>query len=383
MKVKKKLLLASFTSPLNHNGVSMAVARMENEMRIRDWEVYVTSCEPDDASIKIPHNHFTVPASFNNRINFSDPIINNHLNDWLDSIKTDIIVIHSWLGWPINILFFYATKNSIPLILMGHGFGAHLMHWVWKPPFFGLARWLRSWGFVWKMSRWIPQMASLVVLGKSPHFFRGVDHWLANQIRYNRIHTIPNAVKALPKHPLAFRAVHHLEGKLVLLCVAGFCQRKNQLLVLEAFKRAAIGNSVLVLIGPEKNDYSEKILAASKSLSSSVLVLVGLKRIEVESAIQACDVAILGSKSEMQPIFLLEAMSEGKPWICTKVGSVDELEGGLITGQSSRDIARAICQMNDPALRQKLGTMAKSQWQREFQPQTVYDKWNQVLSESP
>jgi glycosyltransferase involved in cell wall biosynthesis len=140
---------------------------------------------------------------------------------------------------------------------------------------------------------------------------------------------------------------------------------------------------VLVLIGPEKNDYSEKILAASTSLSGSVLVLDGLSRIEVEAAIQACDVAILGSKSEMQPIFLLEAMSEGKPWICTRVGSVDELEGGLITGTSSIDIARAICQMKDPSLRKKLGTIGKSQWHSEFQPQGVYDKWNEVLSKSP
>lgn len=379
MGIKGRLLLATFTSPLNHNGVSMAVARMEHEMRVRGWEVLVATCEPENTSIKTPDNYFNVPGDFKKKKQKTDDAIEIQLIEWLNLVRANVIVIHSWVGWPFTVLMPYAKKNSIPIFVMGHGFGAHMMQWTKIPPFFGLGRWLRSWLYVIKMVRSMPGMAGLVVLGKKPHFVRAFDYWLAVNTGFDRVHTIPNAVLPLDSNDLNFRERHALNGKLIYLCLAGYSPRKDQLLLLKAFQNAAVSNAVLVFIGPEKNGYSIKLFEESRSIAESTLVLYGLSRIEVEAAIKTCDVAILGSKSEMQPIFLLEAMSEGKPWICPKVGSVDELNGGIICNRSVSGISDAIKKTQDPELRRVLGEQGKEQWFHDFQTEKVYDSWDRLL----
>ena len=84
----------------------------------------------------------------------------------------------------------------------------------------------------------------------------------------------------------------------------------------------------------------------------------------------------------MQPIFLLEAMSEGKPWICPKVGAVDELEGGIVCGRTAGELAAALVQLSTPSLRMSLGASGKQQWQAEFRTETVYNKWDEILTNS-
>jgi glycosyltransferase involved in cell wall biosynthesis len=376
-----KLLLAAFTSPLNQNGVGMAVARMEQEMRSRGWQVLIAATEPEDPSLTPPANHHALPVDFAGGRAASDLAVKQRLYEWMDAEKPSIIVIHSWIGWPLYALIPYARQRRIPVLLMGHGFGAHMMIWTAKPPFFGLARWLRSWWFVAHMPIWMHQMAGIVVLGKRPHFVRAFDLWLARLIGYRRVHMIPNAVE--PMNPIGhdFREKHSLKSKLVYICVAGYSTTKDQLHILEGFVEANIPNSVMIFIGPCANQYVEQLKTASAKTTAKVLILVGLKRAEVEAAIQASDVAVLGSRSEMQPIFLLESMSEGKPWICTMVGSVDQLDGGIIYDHTNRGLAEAMIRLSDPEQRQVIGNQGKQQWMDEFLPTVVYEKWDKLLRE--
>lgn len=379
MQIKGKLLLASFTSPLNHNGVGIAVSRMDEEMRMRGWDVTVATCEPDDTSLRSPDNYLIIPLYHRQSVNKSDAVNLGGFYDRLNLLKPDVIVVHSWNGWPFHVLMPYATKNRIPIFVIGHGFRSQMMKWTWKPPFFGLARWIRSWLFIAKIAKEMPKMAGVVVLGKTPHFERAFDHWLALKIGYKRIHSIPNAVKTIGLNSVDFRERHGLKGKLLFLCLAGYSTTKDQLLLLSAFKVADIPASVMVFIGPEKNDYSEKLRKKSESTSASAMVLTGLARNEVEAAIKSCDVAILGSKFEMQPIFLLEAMSEEKPWICPKVGAVDELKGGIVCHRSIMGISDAIKRMGNLELRKSLGEDGKKQWLEEFETEKVYDRWDGLL----
>jgi glycosyltransferase involved in cell wall biosynthesis len=254
-----------------------------------------------------------------------------------------------------------------------------MMIWNAKPPFFGLGRLFSAWLFVARMPIWMHQMACIVVLGKQPHFVRAFDLWLARLIRYRKVHVIPNAVEPMKPVVSDFRNKHRLGCKLTFMCVAGYSTTKDQLHILEGFVEANIPNSVMVFIGPCENAYSKKLRAVAASCSAEVLILTDLERIEVEAAIRDCDVAVLGSISEMQPIFLLEAMSEGKPWICTKVGSVDQLLGGIIYDRSKRGLAKAMTRLTDPVLREIMGMQGKKQWLDEFVTKVVYDKWDKLL----
>jgi glycosyltransferase involved in cell wall biosynthesis len=373
--------LVSFTAPPNQDGVAMAVGLMEKDMRARNWDVKIAATEPGEADSTHPETYY-VPRGFENRNHPGDRKAARALYSWLDRVQPAVIVIHSWLSWPISTIMPYAMKRTIPVFLMGHGFCAHRMQWAFKPPFFGLARWMRSWAFIARMPKWIMQMAGLVVLGKRPHYVRAFDHWLAKTIRYKNLHVIPNAVNQIESSNIDFRGKYSLEEKLIFLCVAGYSITKDQHLVLKGFDSAGISNATLVFIGPSLNDYALELKRLSSDSEKQILILDGLPRKEVEAAIQACDVAILGSRSEMQPIFLLEAMSEGKPWVCPKVGAVDELEGGIVCPRSVAGLSDAMVKLTSLPLRLSLGALGKCQWQAEFSSDNVYDRWNKILREA-
>ena len=373
------LVLASFTAPPNQNGVAMAVGLMAKEMKAKNWKVHIATTEADETCPDDPDTLYRMPRGFANTNNPKDQQAARGLYTWLDQIQPTVIVIHSWVGWPILTLMPYAKRHSIPIFLMGHGFGGHVFRWNPTPPFFGLARWLRTWLFIARMSLWIRQMAGLIVLGKRPHYVRGFDHWLAKSIGYKQIHVIPNAVRPLKPSEFSFREKYNLDGKLVYLCVAGYSATKDQLLVLESFRQTLVKNAVMVFIGSSLNDYAIAVMEHISESDADILFLHSLPRNEVEAAIRECDVAVLGSRSEMQPIFLLEAMSEAKPWICPLVGAVDELEGGIICHRSAKGLSAAMSKMADPEYRATLGAIGRSQWKSEFSTEVVYSHWSQIL----
>jgi glycosyltransferase involved in cell wall biosynthesis len=82
----------------------------------------------------------------------------------------------------------------------------------------------------------------------------------------------------------------------------------------------------------------------------------------------------------MQPLFLLEAMSAGKPWVSTNVGSVSELRGGIISKVSTKNLTSNLLKLlNDKKLRKQLGKEGASQWVTEFSTDMVYDRWQDLL----
>ncbi len=377
---KRKLLLASFTAPPNQDGVAMVVGCMAREMERRGWEVFIAAPEPDSPTSNDLAHFYALPRNFGKGAGHKNQQIVRELLAWLDTIEPSAIVIHSWLGWPIYHLMPYARSRKIPIFLMGHGFGMHLMQWTATPPFFGLARWLRSWGFVARMCIWLRQMEGLVVLGKKPHYIRAFDHWLAHHLRCRKTHSIPNAIQPLVEGGIDFRNKWNLGSKLIVLCVAGYSPRKDQLLVLKGFLDAKIPNSVMVFIGPTMSNYGLRLVGAAQSHKDSVLILHDIPRSEVEAAVKNCDVAILGSQSEMQPIFLLEAMSEAKPWICPLVGAVDELKGGIICKRTPTGLSAALSSLEAHDQRTLLGAQGKAQWQSDFTTEVVFDKWHGILN---
>jgi glycosyltransferase involved in cell wall biosynthesis len=86
------------------------------------------------------------------------------------------------------------------------------------------------------------------------------------------------------------------------------------------------------------------------------------------------------SKWEMQPLFLLEAMSAGKPWVSTNVGSVSELRGGIISKFSTKDLKSNLFKIiHEKELKNRLSKQGVSQWTAEFSTAIVYNRWHELL----
>ena len=299
----------------------------------------------------------------------------------LQDCKPDVVVIHGWPGWCV-LLVPRIHDAGIPVILQSHGFGFHRVSWNPIPPF-GLKVWAGYQPFIWRLPRFIKRLHALVVLSKQAEFKLSFDHWMGEKFHCPGVITIPNGVpKVTGSKDNFLELCPQARGKKLVLCVANYCDRKNQLLGLEIANLMTRLDVFFVFIGAEKNEYTARMREklVQFDLSDRVALFSGLSREMTEAAIVACDLALMTSKWEMQPLFLLEAMSIGKPWVSTHVGSVSELQGGLIATRDSVAMAEKIGMLLDNAeLASRFSSAGSIQWIAEYEPSVVYQQWEALL----
>ena len=299
----------------------------------------------------------------------------------LADFSPDVAVIHGWQGWCVKAVPRLRSAN-IPVVLQSHGFGMHRVPWHWSPPF-GLKAWAGYLPFMLSLPNFIRKLYALSVLSKEPRLLTGFDHWVGSRFRCQNVVTIPNGVEKIESSELEFletcpRAVN----KKIVLCVANYCDRKNQLRALDVARQTGKEDAFFAFVGGEQNSYYRELEKRTQAwgLERRVALFHGVSRSFTESAIQACDIALMTSKWEMQPLFLLEAMSGGKPWVSTNVGSVSELRGGIISKVSTKDLTSNLLRLlNETKLRKQLGKEGASQWVTEFSTDMVYDRWQALL----
>lgn len=303
------------------------------------------------------------------------------LRSWITEQEPDVVVIHGWQGWCVRMVP-WLRKAGIPVILQSHGFGFHRMSWKLRPPF-GLKVWFGYQPFVWRLPSFIRSLAALSVLSKNPRYLTAFDHWVGVKSGCPNVVNIPNGVEQVEGGAGEFfTACPGAQDKFVVLCVANYCDRKNQLRALEVARKSASDRLFFVFIGGEENEYSRMLLARARQwgIEDKVAVMHGLSRALTESAILACDTALMTSKWEMQPLFLLEAMSAGKPWISTDVGSVRELRGGIVSAPDVATLTRNLGRLaGNESLRLELAEEGFRQWQSEYRPSVVYDHWDKLM----
>jgi glycosyltransferase involved in cell wall biosynthesis len=379
-----KCLVLSCEYPPTKGGIANAAAAFAEAMVSRNWEIEVCTTviygEPSlrkISSVNVHRLQMEGDASIWNPL--SGDI--ERFEIILRRMSPDVVVIHGWQSWCVRMLPLL-REAGIPAILQSHGFGLHRVNWYPKPPF-GLKVWVGYQPFIWCMPSFISSLFALVVLSRKPNMIRSFDHWLGGKADCNNIVTIPNSVASPKGTKKDFLSRHpNLIEKKIVLCVANYCDRKNQLAALDVIRKIDDPRSCLVLIGGEENEYTHRVRrkVVAMNLSHRVMVLSNISREHTESAIAACDVALMTSKFEMQPLFLLEAMAVGKPWVSTLVGSVNELEGGLISDNRSSSMASHVTRLfADTSLYADLARKGFEQWQNEYTQEVVYDKWNKLL----
>lgn len=380
----KKCLILTCEYPPTEGGIANAAASFAKALTQRGWKITVCSAEIAGE----PPLHKTSTGDVHRLPIRGDTSIWNPLSGniaefelILRQLTPDVVVIHGWQSWYILMLS-RIRKAGIPVILQSHGFGYHLVNWNGRPPF-GLKTWAGYLPFIARLPSLIRKLHAFVVLSHKPNAILSFDHWLGAKTHCHNVITIPNGVERprgtqeefLSKYP-------NLTGKTIVLCVANYCDRKNQLAALQVVQRMEDPDVHLVLIGGEENDYSRQVRQRVESLdlAGRVTVLTAVPRIVTEGAIAACKVALMTSKFEMQPLFLLEAMALGKPWVSTPVGSVAELAGGLVVGNGIDALAASVSTLlADATLYATLSQNGFKQWKDEYIPNVVYDQWERLL----
>lgn len=382
--MKMKCLLLSSEYPPKQGGVGNASFVFSQEMALRGWSIIVITnistglCSKEFRDEAIVHR-----VNLKGSLDSTQPITGEieKFARIIYEFEPDVIVIHGWQGWPIKSLTILTSYNK-PIFLQSHGFGAHRVPWNYRPAF-GIWAWSKRLPFIFGMPNLLKQIRALSVLSKNANFRNAFDHWVAEKFGCDNVLTIPNGVyKIAAEKSFFLKAYPHLKNKFLILNVANFCDRKNQLKILEIAKCTKNLDIHFVLIGSEKNTYAHTLeaLATQWGVENRVEFIYGVPREMTESAIMASDIAIMTSKWEMQPLFLLEAMSVGKPWISTNVGCVSELKGGIISSMNTQKIIENITTLlQDTERRNFLSRAGMQQWKMEFAPSVVYDSWHKLL----
>ena len=181
-----------------------------------------------------------------------------------------------------------------------------------------------------------------------------------------------------------FRARHGIGPGPMALCVANYCERKNQKLAVRVFREANVPGSTLVFIGSELGEYGREArrLAEAPGQDASacqVLFLEKLTRTDTFAAYKATDLVLLTATAETQPIVLIEAMAAGKPWISTDTGCVDRMEGGVVCRSRAALVSALKELMADPARRRSLGAQGLKAARTKYDSRTCVMKYDTIF----
>ncbi|MGI5125222.1 glycosyltransferase family 4 protein [Pseudonocardia sp. CA-107938] len=197
-----------------------------------------------------------------------------------------------------------------------------------------------------------------------------------------RVVTIPNAVHVPP--PAEPR-----NGPPRVVFLGEIGERKGAFALLDAWTALAaegLGGAHLTMAGDREHERA-RALVAERGLAGSVSVHSWLSPAEVADLLSAADVFVLPSRSEGQPMALLEAMAHGLCVVVSDVGGIpemvdDETSGLLVPADDVEALTDALRRvLADPELAARLGAAARKRVLAEFDVDVVWRRFDALYEE--
>jgi glycosyltransferase involved in cell wall biosynthesis len=385
-----KILIASFSFPPNKDGVSEACAALAEGFLTRSWSVTATSAPSVPARTTMDwqgvaiHEISISGTGSPQRPYQGDVAAYRQLlkdGDW------DVILFQT-ASWPLMVVLDLLPTLRARRVMVSHGYAP--LQWVRMNRFpWGIPAWLWNVYQSMKLPFWLKHIDRAVFLSDRADLHGFFDHFLAKLVRHPGRRVIPNGVdpEDRGKDPAGFRARHCIPADaLMFVCVANYSRRKDQGYAARAFRQTAIQGSVLVFIGSDFNECSAAFQAedgpwACQPRGERILWLEKQDRPATLNAVAAADIFVLSANHEAQPIALLEAMREAKPWIARKAGCIPEMPGGICIA-SEHKMTLAMRELAaDPARRASLGKQGRQAVEKTYNRQHYIDSYCKMVSE--
>jgi len=189
---------------------------------------------------------------------------------------------------------------------------------------------------------------------------------------------IPNGAAAedFSQAQRSFREKYGIHTKYLFLSVSNHYFAKGHRMVIEAFRRAAIPDATLVIIGERPHSHSwyscYPLCRISAVLNGSIRVLTDVGRPWVISAFQEADCFLFASRVECAPLVMYECFASRTPLITTSVGNVGDHRDFLdIVGSAEEMSSRIRAYVADPEPFAARAQAARSVFEREL-------SWSQI-----
>lgn len=237
----------------------------------------------------------------------------------------DVIIIHCWQVWPVKVLVECSLSNT-KLVFFSHGTSVNTIY-DWRTAIHRLL--------------WLPYR--YFFMPKAFDFFDVFVH-LSNKIDNDRFldnsicpaHIVRKSISNCINHIDYRYKVKAKNSVFTILVVGAYSRLKNEIFVLKQLIKLNLPCRIN-FVGYQECIYSAKMhdiysryLKHCNFPKVEVFFNYNLNEDDILSLYDSCDVFISASKTECQPLVILQAMAYGIPFLSSDVGCVSELPGGLI-----------------------------------------------------
>ena len=179
-----------------------------------------------------------------------------------------------------------------------------------------------------------------------------------------------------------------LQNDSFMMSCANYTFIKNQMDIIEQYYLSEVSKKMsLICIGSQANEYYQKCVQLIDQLEKAighrdVHLLVGVQRKDIPAIINKATVFLVGSRWEQYSISIIEAMSQGVPFISTNVGNAKILPGG-ITIENIKEMHLAIDKMiSDKESYLQMSEAGKKYAYDHCRISVAVDKLERIINES-
>lgn len=263
--------------------------------------------------------------------------------DWLLRERFDVVMNYAAQSWPTDAALPLLGRLDAARVLATCGFSG--MHGFRRPLYAGYFRMLRE---------RIREYDTLIY-----HTETGADVTFGDRYARGEQVVIPNGAdgREFDDASRVFRARHGIGTRPLLLHVGNHYRVKGHQHLVRVLRGLRDLDAVLALIGEDPGGWRScwNTCVRASHREPRLLLLRGIPREEVVSALVEADAVLLTSRFEAAPLVLVEAMAAGVPFVSYRVGHAAALEGGILV-DGPGEMARAVRDLlAEPARARALG----------------------------
>lgn len=330
--------------------------------------------------IRLPIKTGRFPAyAAGDRLGIRQPDQRLRYQEMLLQFDSDVLVSHCWQAWNTDWALDISDRLRFPFCLYSHGTSVNdtsgktgWLRWLrWRPYALG------------RMPRALRNISLLISLDAQADRNRFYDVTLARKLGANTA-VIANCANSYLQHAGPWQP-SGFATRYLALSVGQYNDQKNPTQVMNTFLRRAPPDWTLVLCGSERTPYLTALEATYASAcrngpAPAVHFLTALPERELMGLYKRADLFLTASRTECQPLVILDAIAAGVPYVSTDVGCVRSLPGGSVGRTAAEFESLAATLMRDPELRARHAADGRRAHQETYNCAATLQRLGEVLA---
>ncbi|WEK03791.1 MAG: glycosyltransferase [Candidatus Devosia phytovorans] len=257
---------------------------------------------------------------------------------FLEGSAFDVLLLNAWQNWATDLAMRIAPQISGRKFLYSHGLSTN----VFFPaqPVRSTLRFLAWRRYWWELARKSSLLDGVIALAET-----GTDSRFDDVKVVRRSGTPVHIIANSASNGLQDRQLPHKSERRQIIAVGSYTWLKGFDFVLRAYAAsAARGRYPLVLYGQHHTRFTTKLRHLARRLDISDADLVfneGFSGQQLAAEYSRAVLVISGSRTECQPLVLIDAMATGTPFVARPTGCIADMPGGVVASSPS-EAARQI-----------------------------------------